>query len=181
MLISSPTSQLTLVVNPSIFSNTKHQPTDSKDQNPQDLDSTAESDTKNKSTQASTAEQRRLQQLKNRDREVKAHELAHVSVGGRYVTSGARFSYEKGPNGQLYAVAGEVGINTSEVPGDPRATLLKAQVIARAALAPANPSAQDRNVAAQATAMMQQAKVDIAVLLADSTEKEVGLVLDTFA
>lgn len=111
------------------------------------------------------AEQRQLQSLKIRDREVRAHELAHVSVGGQY-TSGASFTYEKGSDGVLYAVAGEVSIDTSETPGDPQATLEKAQVIQRAALAPAEPSSQDRAVAAAASAMAQKARAEIAQLQA---------------
>lgn len=114
------------------------------------------------------AEQRKLQELRNIDRRVRAHELAHVSVGGRYVTSGASFRYETGPDGRRYAVAGEVSIDTSEVAGDPRATLEKAQIVLRAALAPADPSAQDRRVAAQAVATIQQARVELAVQLEES-------------
>lgn len=151
-----------------------------KEQASQPLTST-DADSEKNDNSLSVSEQREIQQLKNRDREVKAHELAHLSVGGRYVTSAAKFSYEKGSDGQLYAVAGEVSINTSEFPGDPRATLLKAQVIARAALAPANPSAQDRNVAAQATSMILQARVELARKISESTEIPVGSKLDLFA
>lgn len=107
------------------------------------------------------SEQRALQSLKNRDKEVKAHEMAHTSVGGQY-TRGANFTYEKGSDGVLYAVAGEVSIDTSKVPNDPEATLRKARIIQRAALAPADPSAQDRQVATAAIAMAQQAQIEIA-------------------
>ena len=141
----------------------------------------SDSDTKKISAQQVFAEQRVLQKLKIRDREVRAHELAHMAVGGQYITSGAQFSYEKGPDGKLYAVAGEVGIDTAKVPGDPRATLLKAQVVARAALAPANPSAQDRNVAAQAAVLIQQARIDLAALLADASADDSGQNIDAFA
>ncbi len=133
------------------------------------------------STAAALADQKKLQQLKSRDREVRAHELAHISVGGRYVTSGANFTYEKGPNGRLYAVAGEVSIDTSEIPGDPRATLLKAQTVVRAALAPAHPSAQDRRVAAEATAIIQQANIEIAAMKRESDKQETGQNFDSFA
>ena len=133
---------------------------------------------KAETTQNEIAERRQLQELRNRDREVRAHELAHVSVGGRYVTKGANFRYETGPDGRRYAVAGEVSIDTSEVPGDPQATLNKAQVVRRAALAPANPSAQDRQVAAQAIAMIQQARIELAVQAKQETR---GSQLDTFA
>lgn len=124
-------------------------------------------------------EQRELQELKKRDREVRAHELAHVSAGGRYVRSGAQLQYEKGPDGRLYAVGGEVTIDTSVIPGDPRATLLKAQVIVRAALAPATPSAQDRRVAVEAIQMAQQARLELS--LERSDEEEVTSQVDVFA
>ena len=58
-------------------------------------------------------------------------------------------------------MGGEVRIDTSPVEGDPEATLLKAQQIRRAALAPANPSAQDRNVAAKASSLESQARQEL--------------------
>jgi hypothetical protein len=124
------------------------------------------------------AEQRELQRLRNLDRQVRAHELAHVAVGGRYVTSGASFDYQTGPDGRRYAVGGEVSIDTSEVPGNPQATLDKALVVLRAALAPANPSAQDRRVAAEAAAAIQQARIDLTL---QDDEQNRGLRLDTYA
>jgi hypothetical protein len=44
------------------------------------------------------------------------------------------------------------------VPGDPEATEEKARPVRRAALAPANPSATDQNVAAKAVAMEGKAR-----------------------
>lgn len=132
------------------------------------------------SSEQSISDQRVLQQLKNRDREVRAHELAHLSVGGQYVTSGARFTYEKGPDGRLYAVGGEVGIDTSKVAGDPVASLRKAQMVARAALAPANPSAQDRRVAAQASVLIQQARIELARQVQGNDSIDAGRQIDLF-
>ena len=86
--------------------------------------------------------------------------MAHIAAGGPYVRGGARFEYEKGPDGRCYAVGGEVSIDTSPEK-DPRATLQKMKVVQRAALAPAHPSAQDRRVAAQAAARAIQAMVDV--------------------
>ncbi len=125
-------------------------------------------------------QQRQLQQLKSIDRAVRAHELAHLTVGGRYVVSGASFQYERGSDGRNYAVAGEVSIDTSEIPGDPQATLTKAQVVLRAALAPANPSAVDRMVATQATSMIQQARVDLMRQSDQQDESPVGQQLDAY-
>ncbi len=101
-----------------------------------------------------------LNQLEARDREVRAHEMAHLAAAGQYAR-GLSYTYQTGPDGKQYAVGGEVGIDTSPVPGDPEATIVKAQVIQRAALAPAEPSAQDRRVAQAATQMMAQARVEI--------------------
>ncbi|MEM6544436.1 MAG: putative metalloprotease CJM1_0395 family protein, partial [Pseudomonadota bacterium] len=52
-------------------------------------------------------------------------------------------------------------IDVSPVPGDPQATIEKARIVRRAALAPAEPSAQDRRVAAEATALEQQARAEL--------------------
>lgn len=108
-----------------------------------------------------TEEVRELTKLKQRDREVRAHEQAHIAAGGIYVRSGAHYEYEKGPNGKNYAVGGEVQIDTSKVQGDPQATLRKMQTVRRAAMAPASPSAQDRSVSAKATQMENKARLEI--------------------
>ncbi len=103
-------------------------------------------------------ELRQLQELEQRDREVKAHEHAHIAAGGRYVTSGASYKYETGPDGRKYATGGEVSIDTSEEK-DPRATIRKMETVRKAALAPARPSSQDRRVAAQASRKIMEAEL----------------------
>ena len=108
----------------------------------------------------SRQELQELLQLKKRDQEVRQHEMAHIAAGGPYVRGGARFEYVIGPDGRRYAVGGEVSIDTSPEK-DPRATLQKMRVVQQAALAPANPSAQDRRVAAQAAARAMQAMMEI--------------------
>src|SRR5512133_1362304 len=88
-----------------------------------------------------TEEERKMVlELKNRDREVRAHEAAHMAAGGQHINGGAKYSYQKGPDGQRYAVGGEVSIDTSAVKNDPQATIMKMQVVKRAASAPASPS-----------------------------------------
>ena len=104
--------------------------------------------------------QAQLAKLKATDRAVRAHEQAHISAAGGYAKGGASFSYTRGPDGKLYAVSGEVGIDASPVPGDPDATIRKAQIVRQAAMAPANPSGQDRSVAAAASQMAQEARVE---------------------
>lgn len=106
-------------------------------------------------------EQKQVEELKARDTEVRAHEQAHIAAGGSYVRGGAKYDYQTGPDGKKYAVGGEVSIDTSAVEGDPQATINKAQVILKAALAPAEPSGQDKAVASQARQMMASARKEL--------------------
>lgn len=108
-----------------------------------------------------TAGLRLIQELKSRDQAVRAHELAHLAAAGQFARGGAQFEYRVGPDGKRYAVGGEVSIDSSRE-SDPQQTLEKAEAIRQAALAPADPSSQDRRVAMQATAMAAQARVEIA-------------------
>lgn len=98
-------------------------------------------------------------ELQRRDLEVRTHEAAHMSAGAG-LTTGASYSYQRGPDNKMYAIGGEVGIDTS--PGKtPEETLKKAAQIKRAALAPAQPSSADLQVAATATNMELDAKMEI--------------------
>lgn len=112
-----------------------------------------------------------IRQLKTRDLEVKIHEQAHQSVGGQYVTGGASYVYQVGPDGRRYAVGGEVSIDTSPISGDPEATLIKAQQVQAAALAPAEPSAQDQKVAQVAQSMAAQARSEISLTKESNTDE----------
>lgn len=113
------------------------------------------------SSSLSASAQSKVDQLKVIDRKVKAHEQAHIAAGGELIRGGANFSYQKGPDGQLYAVGGDVSIDTS--PGrTPEDTVVRAQRIRSAALAPADPSAQDRQVAADASTMELHARSAVA-------------------
>ncbi|MEA3406213.1 MAG: putative metalloprotease CJM1_0395 family protein [Pseudomonadota bacterium] len=116
----------------------------------------------NSSTELSDEAKQVINQLKARDAEVRAHEMAHQAAAGGYSTGGASYSYQVGPDGRRYAIGGEVSIDVSPVAGDPEATLQKAMVVQRAALAPAEPSSQDMKVASSAIQMANQARVEIA-------------------
>lgn len=109
------------------------------------------------------ADRRKVEQLQRRDREVREHERAHKTAGGS-ITGSARFDFTRGPDGKQYAVGGEVSIDASPVPGKPDATIRKMEVVKRAALAPRNPSGQDRSVAARADAEIIKAKQELAEL-----------------
>ena len=111
-------------------------------------------------TTLSQAEQDDVRDLQDRDQEVRNHEQAHINAGGGVVQGGANYKYETGPDGQQYAVEGEVSVDVSSVPGDPDATQDKAKAVRRSALAPADPSAQDQNVAAKAAQMEAEARTE---------------------
>lgn len=113
------------------------------------------------SKQLTTDEEQQVEKLKSIDRKVRAHEAAHEAAAGGLARSGASFTYATGPDGQRYAVGGEVQIDTSAVAGDPKATILKMQRVKQAALAPADPSAQDRSVAAEASEISAKASQEL--------------------
>ncbi len=99
------------------------------------------------------------QRLQEIDAEVRAHESAHVAaLGGGVIT----YETVVGPDGRAYAVGGGVPVNLDPVPGDPAATLRKAQRIIQAAYAPGMPSAADMRVAAEAYQLEVQAQRDLA-------------------
>jgi hypothetical protein len=118
--------------------------------------------------QQQQAEQQ-LTELKQRDTEVRAHEQAHASLGGQYASS-PQYEYETGPDGRRYAVGGEVSIDISEA-STPEETIRKAQQVKAAALAPAEPSAQDLSVATEATQIALEARSDIASAKAEEAQK----------
>ena len=106
--------------------------------------------------------QQELAELARVDQHVRSHEQAHLAAAGPYASGGPSYELKLGPDGKEYAVAGEVGIDTSPVEGDPEATIAKARVVEAAANAPVDPSSQDRRVAAQAAQMEQKALMEIA-------------------
>jgi hypothetical protein len=108
----------------------------------------------------SKEESAEVEKLKSRDREVRAHEQAHVAAGGQYIRGGISYDYQRGPDGRSYAVGGHVDIDISEE-STPEATINKMRVVKRAALAPAEPSGADRAVAAAASSKEQQARSEL--------------------
>lgn len=116
-------------------------------------------------------EKKEVDKLKKRDQEVKAHEQAHMAAGSGVVIGGANYEYQRGPDGKMYAVGGEVKIDTSRE-NSPAQTISKMQQIKRAALAPAQPSAQDRSVAAQAAQVEADARSELAKEKAETVKEE---------
>ncbi len=109
------------------------------------------------------ADRQVIADLRARDREVRAHEQAHATVGGPYAGSPS-YTYQAGPDGQRYAVAGQVPIDGNPVPDDPEETVRKMEIVKAAALAPAEPSTADRQVAALADAQRAQALADLSAI-----------------
>ena len=116
-------------------------------------------------------QKKQVERLKKRDRDVKAHERAHMAAGADVVVGGASYEYEVGPDGKMYAVGGEVKIDTSREK-DPEATIRKMQQVKRAALAPAHPSGTDRQVAAQAAQIEAQVRIELSEEKGKETEEE---------
>ncbi len=110
-------------------------------------------------------------ELRRTDQQVRAHEQAHLAAADGYANGGPSFTFTKGPDGQLYATAGEVPIDASPVGGDPEATIRKAETIRAAAQAPSDPSSQDRMVAAQAGQMEIQAQQELSRLQQETGNK----------
>lgn len=105
-------------------------------------------------------EQAQVDTMRRREQEVVAHEAAHMAAGGGWVTGGPSYSYETGPDGRQYIVGGEVQISTS-AESTPEATIRKMEQVQQAALAPADPSPQDRAVAAAASQQEMRARAEL--------------------
>ncbi len=118
------------------------------------------SKSKSNDEELSEEEEQQVRELKQRDTEVKAHEQAHATVGGSYA-SAPSYEYTVGPDGKRYATSGEVQIDASPVRDNPEATIRKMDIVIRAALAPAEPSSQDLQVAKQAQATRAKAQAEL--------------------
>lgn len=118
----------------------------------------------------SPEEKQVVNNLKKRDAEVKSHEAAHMAAGSGIVRGGASYEYQSGPDGKMYAVGGEVQIDVSPA-STPEATIQKMQQVRAAALAPAQPSGTDRAVAAQASQMEAQARIE--KMMEDQEDQEI--------
>ncbi|MEJ5228701.1 MAG: putative metalloprotease CJM1_0395 family protein [Pseudothermotoga sp.] len=101
-----------------------------------------------------------VERLKSKEQQVIAHENAHKAVAGRYAGSMC-YTYTRGPDGKIYITGGEVSIDVSEE-RTPEATIRKMQVVKAAALAPADPSPQDLNIARVATMKEMKARAEFA-------------------
>ena len=95
----------------------------------------------------SPTEEEQVRKLKESDTRVRAHEMAHKAAAGSLAAGGPYYDLQRGPDGQNYAVGGEVPIRLPETT-DYKEAIKDAQQAERAALAPADPSPDDYAAAA---------------------------------
>lgn len=122
-----------------------------------------------------------IAKLEARNREVISHEATHMAAAGGYIKGGATYTYQIGPDGKSYAIGGEVSIDMSPVPGNPRATITKMMAIRAAALSPDDPSGQDMSVAAAAAQMEAQARAQLNQELANNSAPAMRGVTNRYA
>lgn len=123
------------------------------------------------------SEKQQVEKLKQRDTEVRTHEQAHLAAAGSLALSGPNYVYQTGPDGKQYAIGGDVKIDTSKG-RTPEETAQKAKQIRAAALAPAEPSAQDMKVAAAAASMEMEATAKLSEKNSKNSDKPYGQASD---
>ena len=104
------------------------------------------------------AEEKLLGDLERIDKEVHEHEMQHYLMAQPYARSPEYF-YVIGPDGRRFAVSGLTAFDATPIAGDNDATIRKLDALVRAALAPREPSEEDRRVAAtleQLIALLRQ-------------------------
>jgi hypothetical protein len=102
----------------------------------------------------------KVRKLAARDRDVRAHEAAHLAAAGA-LAGGVDYTYEIGPDGKLYAVGGQTRIS---IPAglSPEQRLVVARDLLAAAEAPVDPSGQEMAMASRAARMEAEAMQKIA-------------------
>ena len=120
-----------------------------------------------KKDKAENEKDSQVRELENIQREVIAHEQAHKAAAGEF-GGGISYTYTEGPDGKRYITGGEVPIKLRQG-ATPEETLRNMQQVQAAANAPADPSGQDRQVAAKAAAIASRARSEI---LHDESEHE---------
>lgn len=111
-----------------------------------------------------------------RDAKFLAHEATHLATVGPHANVAPTFEFQTGPDGRQYTTGSEVSIDSSPVPGDPEATVRKAQTIKRVALGPREPSGLDRQVAITkqpAKKVLKKVRPQIQALIKQIQEKRI--------
>ena len=112
-----------------------------------------------KDDKADDEEEAQVRELEQTQREVITHEAAHQAAAGQF-GGGISYTYTEGPDGKRYITGGEVPIKLKQG-STPEETLRNMQQVQQAANAPADPSGQDRQVAAKAAAIAAKARAQI--------------------
>lgn len=102
-------------------------------------------------------EQKVIDELKRRDKEVRAHEAVHGSDPRLVKIGAAQFDYTIGPDGKAYATGGRVTLSTGNS-RTPEEALSKAEALKKAAMAPGEPSSKDFQALNSAAAMEFEAR-----------------------
>lgn len=94
-----------------------------------------------------------IKRLQARDREVHQHEAAHAAAAGEYAAGAPTYSYQRGPDGKMYAIGGSVALDVGKE-ATPEENRLKSMKLRGAAMGVSEASAADAMVAAQAGQLM---------------------------
>lgn len=94
----------------------------------------------------SERDQAALAQLRQRDAQVRQEENAHAGAAGS-IAGPIVYTYQRGPDGRMYAVGGSVSINAQTFSNDPQEARALGARIAAAANAATNPSGADMRAA----------------------------------
>ena len=89
-----------------------------------------------------SSEQKVIDRLKSRDKEVRVHEMSHSTNPDLIKIGSAQFDYTIGPDGKAYATGGKVALSTGNS-RTPEEALAKAEALKKASMAPGAPSSQD--------------------------------------
>ena len=115
-------------------------------------------------------QKKQVEELKQIERKVEAHEQAHKSVGGEFAGS-MSYSYTQGPDGRRYKTGGEVSISIPS-DDDPQKMIAQLMQVKRAALAPSDPSPQDIKVAGMVDGKLQVARAKLREAYNQENEQE---------
>jgi len=94
----------------------------------------------------SERDQSALQALRQRDAQVRQEENAHAGAAGS-IAGPPVYTYQRGPDGRMYAVGGSVSINAQTYTADPAEARALGSRINAAANAAINPSGADQRAA----------------------------------
>lgn len=120
---------------------------------------------------------RQQEHFEHAQSQIQQHVESHLSVTTLY-SSGPNYQYRVSPDGKRVIVSGDVSFDVSPSSNSPHETLHKAEIIKQAALAPNDPTPEDRRVSLQAQIMAIHAK---GLIQESSEDKSLGQRINTRA